>query len=723
MPQWTQLVERIRGYQADADGGFLDRLRDFLLATRPLDGPSAGPLSPFSLGVAGILTELRLDTASLAAGLVAEAFTSGVVTEAQIEAALGQEVAFLVTGIHRLSLLNPPLQKTEQAENFRKMILALAKDIRVVLIRLALCLQQYRTAAALPEPPAQLVDRARDILEIYAPIAHRLGIFWIKNELEDLAFKISNPLQYEGLRAEIQERRKGGTDVVAKVVAILETLLARHGIVGSVSGREKHLYSVWCKLRRKNTTVDALHDLIAYRIIVPDKVDCYRALGMIHGELRPIPGRFKDYIALPKGNGYQSLHTACIGPFGNRIEIQIRTGQMHQVAESGVAAHWQYKATEQRPGDRDAITGYAWLKNLLEIHRNAKDPNQFLENVKIDLFPDELYLFTPAGEILTLPRGASPVDFAYAVHSQVGDRCHGCKVNGRLVPLRTVLKTGDTVEILTAKNQQPNPNWLQFVVSGKAKYCIGRWLKRQKRGQTIALGRELLERELRKAGHGRTLSERFLRTAADLFELADGDELLLQIGTSRLSPAAVSQRLFPDAAGHGSSRKPGAGEDWRGGAQGRPAHAPLRLNGLLSEIMTQAARCCAPVPGDTIIGLVTTGRGITIHAKGCPNLAQMEKKFPERLIREIEWPDEARGEHHVARLRAMVHNRKNILTRISEAVAGSQANILEARFQDPDREPCILILEVEVRGRDHLAQVQRSVAALADVLNVDRMRG
>ncbi|MBF0425076.1 MAG: bifunctional (p)ppGpp synthetase/guanosine-3',5'-bis(diphosphate) 3'-pyrophosphohydrolase [Magnetococcales bacterium] len=722
MLQWPELIERIRDYHPEADAGVLERLRLFLAALPTRTAAVAHHAIPFHpMEVAEILTDLGLDMASVVAGMLVEGVTTAAVTLEQVRAEFGVTAAFLVEGTARIGQLSSRSRPDTQAEDYRRMILALARDIRVVLIRLALSLQQLRAMVTTNLPPdSPLVARITgEVLGIDAPIAHRLGIYWLKNQLEDLSFRLREPELYADLLDRLQKRRKGGADVVRKVVAIIGNRLEEYGIKGQVSGREKHPYSVWCKLQRKGSSLDDLHDLIAYRIVVENKADCYRALGMIHGELVPIPGRFKDYIALPKSNGYQSLHTACIGPFGNRIEIQIRTEEMHQMAEGGVAAHWYYKSGGLGVGKGVGVTGYAWLQELLKVHQGADDPEQFLENVKIDLFPDEIYLFTPQGKILTLPRGATPVDFAYAVHTAVGDRCQGCKVNGRIMPLRTPLNTGDTVEILTGKHPHPNRNWLQFVVSGKAKYCITRWIKERERDQLIAMGREMLERETRKIGHGLLLGDRAVQRGVEAFGLPDAEELFFQVGAARLSTTVALHRIFPEETAPGARAAgvgKGAGSEKKGsGKKG------LTLTGLLTDMAVHAARCCGPVPGDPIVGIVTTGRGITIHTRDCPTLHTFVHE-PERWIDTLTWPT-AEEDQHAARLRVMVSSAKRALAQTTEAVAGVKANILEARFRDRDREPCELLLEVEVHDSEHLEQVRKAVAALPGVFSVERVRG
>ncbi|MBF0401890.1 MAG: bifunctional (p)ppGpp synthetase/guanosine-3',5'-bis(diphosphate) 3'-pyrophosphohydrolase [Magnetococcales bacterium] len=764
---WAELVERIRSYHPGVDNAFLGRLyHQVEKISRPVDflagkgsaaageGKGAVPADlpaatgeatpPPALGwvpfrppeIATILVDLRLDMASIAAGLLLEGVASHRLTLADIRQDFGEDVAFLVEGVTKIAMLSARAKAEPQAEELRKMILSMAQDIRVVLVRLAFCLQQLRTMAAAQKteqalaaphlivpPPSRLT---REILEIYSPIAHRLGIYWIKNELEDLAFQLSQPEVYAALCEQVAAYRQGGADEVRKMVTVLTRLLRKHNISGHVLGREKHIYSIYSKLQRKGGSLDALYDMVGYRILVRKKSDCYRVLGMIHGEFRPIPGRLKDYIALPKSNGYQSLHSVVLGPFGNRLEIQIRTEKMHQVAESGVAAHWSYKEglhTKKHSG----ATGFDWLKRMLEQHQNADDPKQFLDNVKIDLFPNEIYLFSPRGDIITLPVGATPVDFAYAVHSEVGDHCQGAKVNGRMVPLRTTLSTGDVVEIITSRNQHPNLDWLRFVVTGQARYRINRWEKKRCWEQSIALGRELLGREIQKAGHGMSLTEKLMQQAAELFKLASVDELLVRLGSSVLSPTQVVGRLFPDwERGSPASKprsvpvlpKPGSKVAGKADELVPPA---LHLEGLLSEMAVVAARCCSPVPGDQIVGIVTTGKGITLHAQICPNLDSLRDQ-PDRWIETVDWPEEARHTY-LARLRVWASNRRETTTRISHAVSGAKAGIIKIQVQDRDRDPCQFLLDVDVTGLNALERVMQGLRGMAEVVGVERILG
>ncbi|MBF0623116.1 MAG: bifunctional (p)ppGpp synthetase/guanosine-3',5'-bis(diphosphate) 3'-pyrophosphohydrolase [Magnetococcales bacterium] len=706
MTRWNEVIDRILSYHADADVDLLERLQVFVDKLPKGKGRACLNVPLHPLSVVSILVDLRLDTSSIASGLLVDSLASKVVSLEQIRQEFGDDIANLAEGIVRIFGLPKPSSSEIQAEEFRKMLLAMAQDVRVVLVRLALCLQQVREASSYSEQDSRAL--AKEILDIYAPIAHRLGIHWIKNELEERCFQLSEPEVYSNLRSRLLARRKGGKDVVQKVIDFLVENLKLHGVIGRVYGREKNLYSIHGKLKRRQTEdMDTLYDLIAYRIIVEEKADCYRALGMVHSELRPIPGCFKDYIALPKGNGYQSLHTVVWGPFGNRIEIQIRTERMHEVAESGVAAHWVYKDKGLSSRKKNDTSGYAWLQQLLALHQSADDPTKFIENAKIDLFPDEIYVFTPQGKIITLPRNATPVDFAYAVHSAVGDSCRGARINERMVPLKTPLNTGDTVEILRGKQRSPNPNWQRFVVTSKAKQRIARWVKQQQRDQMIDLGRELLDRESVKSGSRYAVTEDQLHTLAREMGLADQYEVWFQIGVSELSAIHVLNKIYPDLLTRNTSK--GKRIRQHGGRRSRS----------FAEMAMRTAKCCSPVPGDVAVGVISTGRGITLHRSSCTNLVGLDRK---RWIEDIPWPD-GEGIVYPVRIQAMVYEQKRVLTEITQAFHDAQSDLISHRRQDKERDPCVFMLEAEVKDLAHLQVVLNRLRQVPGVVGVGRSRG
>ncbi|MEO5365930.1 MAG: bifunctional (p)ppGpp synthetase/guanosine-3',5'-bis(diphosphate) 3'-pyrophosphohydrolase [Magnetococcus sp. WYHC-3] len=721
MRQWTELLERIIDYYPEVDPALFARLSLFF-AEHPLPDSAPevvrDPDHPFI--IADLLASLKLDSASIAAAMLLDRVRMGGVELDLVRTVFGEDVAYLVDGVSRICTLSSRARTEGEAESFRKMAMAMARDLRVILIRLALKVRQMRFVTQRLDltPPARQL--AKDVLEIDAPIAHRLGMHRLKSELEDLGFQLRYPREYDDLRRQVLERRKGGADVVRRVVAILKNHLAHYGLEGQVSGREKHLYSIWNKLANRGMGLDDLYDLIAYRIIVPSQGDCYRVLGMVHGEFEPIPGRFKDYIALPKGNGYQSLHTAVFGPFGNRIEVQIRTERMHLVAESGVAAHWNYKAGNVHRVDTTGATGYAWLKQVLETHRSRENPERLLENVKFDLFPEEVYVFTPQGDIVTLPRGATPVDFAYAVHSEIGDRCQGARVNERMVPLRTQLNTGDRVDVITVKEPQPHPDWLRFVVTSKARYRITRWIKEQERTEKVNQGRELLEREAKKRGKGGSVSDKALRRALLAFGLERCEDLWLRVANGTIGLQQAINRMFPEGEGDEVETPPAAEELPRATRASVP-EIPELLN-LPRGMAVNLARCCNPVPGDPVVGIISTGRGIAIHVSSCPNLVSFADQ-PERWLNDLGW-SRGGGQRFVARLRVRATETRNLLATVGHAVTGVKSRILEARQRSHERSSASeLILDVEVETQSQLDEVLRAIRGASPFFNVDRIQG
>ncbi|OSM01432.1 putative (p)ppGpp synthetase I SpoT/RelA [Magnetofaba australis IT-1] len=726
---WDGAFQTLSAYLTPADQQLLARLPAFLAQLNWPADPSYPPPPPADpVTLAGIMANLRLDGASVAAGALILPMRLNLVDADAIEETFGSDVAFLANGVFRIACLGGQTPRDDsQLENLRKMILALSQDIRVILTRLALTLQALRAAVA--RPTSGGVDLAAESLDLFAPIAHRLGVYWVKSEVEDLAFQLLWPSEYAQMKNLVTQRRLGGANVVGKVVRILQRKLAEHSVVGRVKGREKHLYSVWTKIQRKQTDLEEMYDLIAYRIIVRSQEDCYRALGMIHSEFKPIPGRFKDYIALPKRNGYQSLHTVVFGPFGNRIEIQIRTEQMHQVAESGVAAHWSYKGAggelaENDPG-RGRATGYAWLKDQLERHQSGQGPSSFLEQIKVDLFPDEIYVFTPQGKIITLPKNATPVDFAYAVHSQVGDHCQGARINGRMAPLKSTLQTGDRVEVITSRERNPNSGWLNFVVTPRARQRITRWLKLQQRDQDTNLGRELLEREARKAGQGVSVNDKQLQRVINCFHAESPEDLTYMVGAGMISPTAVVARMCPEYADklQRDKKPPESISKPRGGAARsgvRRKKDELQLTGALEGLAVSAARCCGPVPGDEIVGVISTGRGIILHRVDCGNLKALADR-PERWLGDIAWNESLDGSF-TSRIQALAHNRRGVLTPISQAITECDGNLLDVHFQDRERDPCVILLEVEVTGQKQLDKVIAALRHLDGVQGVSRLR-
>jgi GTP pyrophosphokinase len=582
------------------------------------------------------------------------------------------------------------------------MLLAMARDVRVILIKLADRLHNMRTLDAVP--PAKRKRVARETMEIYAPIANRLGLNTLFHELQELAFSHLYPLRYRVLAKATKSARGNRREVVGKIEAAVKAKLAEAGIAATVFGREKHLYSIYRKMTEKHLSFSEVHDIYGFRVIVRDAPTCYLALGALHGLYKPVPGKFKDYIAIPKGNGYQSLHTALIGPYGVPVEVQIRTEQMHRLAEAGVASHWMYKDDEASLSELQKKT-HQWLQSLLEIQNQSRDPHEFLEHVKVDLFPDEVYVFTPKGRILSLPRGATAVDFAYLVHTDIGNRCVAAKVNGELVPLRTELRNGDRVEIITASHAKPNPAWLQYVRTGKARANIRHFLKTMQYDESAALGERLLEQALK--AQGASLAEideasweRVVRETVGRTRR----ELLADIGLGKQLPAVVARRLL--------KRAETAPE-----AKGKAAQVVIRGT---EGMAVQLASCCRPIPGDAIVGSMKKGQGLVVHNADCRQIERSRRNEPDQWI-DVEW-DPAGSRMYQAAIRVMVANRRGVLAKVASEIAEAGSNI-DSISMDEDRAVFTnMHFVLEVQNRQHLARVMRALRRLPDVQKISRVR-
>ena len=651
------------------------------------------------LHVARILASMRLDAQTIAAAILHDVIEDTPTLKEHLAERFGKAEAELVDGVSKISQIEFASKEEEQAENFRKMLLAMARDIRVILIKLADRIHNMRTLGALPREKQERI--ARETLEIYAPIAGRLGVRQWAHELEELGFKVLHPMRHRVLDDAMRRRRTNRKAIIDKVQLAVEGQLRDEGLHGHVSAREKHLYSIYRKMQEKHLSFDQIYDAYAFRIVV-DKVDtCYRALGVIHNLYKPIPGRFKDYIAIPKANGYQSLHTVVFGPFGLLAEVQIRTEEMHRVAEVGVAAHWLYKTgTEHAQMQQRALQ---WLKDLLEMQQEAGNPREFLEHLKIDLFPDEVYVFTPNGEIKKLPRGATAVDFAYDVHTDVGNRCIGARVNHEMVPLRTRLRNGDHVEIITSEWGRPSPSWLNFAATGRARAHIRQHLKSQQRGESVALGERLLGRAV--AAVGQPMPREGSAERKELLEalhLSDWDDLLEEVGMGRRAPSLVARQLVGELEQLGS----------------KDGHN-LLLSGT-EGVVVNYARCCRPIPGDPILGFLTAGRGIVVHTEDCPNISEY-RKHPEKWI-DVEWEKDIKGVFPVG-LRIESRNQRGALAAIAAAISDLEANIDSVAFEDRDGQITAMSFTVEVRNRSHLAEVMRRIRQQEAVVRIARTRG
>ncbi|MFA5122130.1 bifunctional (p)ppGpp synthetase/guanosine-3',5'-bis(diphosphate) 3'-pyrophosphohydrolase [Zavarzinia sp.] len=715
-----ELVERVRAYDPQADENLLNRAYVFSMKAHGSQKRASGdPYFSHPLEVAGILTEMKLDSNTIVTALLHDTIEDTVATYEDIERLFGPKIAQLVDGVTKLSKLERPASESvRQAENFRKLLVAMSNDIRVLLVKLADRLHNMRTLHFIKDPEKRK-RIAVETMEIYAPLAERIGMQEMKEELEDLAFGQINPDAREGIIARLAFLRTKGGTLIPKVSEQLRRTLLAAGIDCTIQGREKRPYSIWGKMEKKNISFEQLSDIMAFRIIVDDIGECYRALGVIHGAYPMVPGRFKDYISTPKRNGYRSLHSTVIGPEKQKIEVQIRTREMHEEAELGVAAHWRYKsgpgaAAPNQPAPTDGMQ-YRWLRELLEILEHASSPEEFLEHTKLEMFQDQVFCFTPKGDLIALPRGATPLDFAYAVHTSVGHTCVGAKVNGRLQPLRTQLANGDQVEIVRSKAQTPSPDWENLVVTGHARSAIRRFLRNQQRDQYLALGKEILAKAFQQGGH--EVSEKALEVAVRGLRQKSVEDLYVAVGQGLLTGRAVVEAVFP-----GEKLKEQAKVVPIGRAKARPAAGKgVPIKGLIPGMAIHYAGCCHPLPGDRIVGIVSTGRGVTVHSIDCKMLEQYNDQ-PERWL-DLAWSgDEAEGPH-TGRITAVVSNEPGSLSTVATVIAKNMGNVVNLKFTDRTTDFVEMMIDIEVRDLKHLTSIVAALRANPAVSSVDRARG
>jgi GTP diphosphokinase / guanosine-3',5'-bis(diphosphate) 3'-diphosphatase len=694
----NQLIDKLEGYLPPEDVERIQAAYDFAFQAHEGQRRRSGqPYITHPVAVADLLADLRLDPQTLIAAILHDVMEDTPTVKDEITTRFGAEVAELVDGVSKLDQIQFKSRAEAQAESFRKMLLAMVRDIRVIMVKLADRTHNMRTLGAMP--PAKRRAIARETLEIYAPIANRLGMHSIKVELEDLGFRSLYPRRYKVIETAVRKAKGNQKQFVGRIAHALEAALEKAGVPARIEGREKDVYSIYQKMRRKKVSLAEIVDVYGFRIIVRDADTCYRTLGVVHGVYKPMPGRFKDYIAIPRANGYQSLHTTLFGPNGMPIEVQIRTEEMHHVAESGIAAHWQYKE-----GD-DSVRSYSdrareWLQQLVEIQQGGNS-EEFLESVKVDLFPDKVYVFTPKGDIRRLPRGSTCVDFAYAVHTDVGNRCVAAKVDRRLVPLRTPLRNGQTVEIITAKGATPNPSWVNFVVTAKARAAIRQYLKNLKRSEAVDLGRRLLNQALEEFSLSlrKVPAETIDALVRDLGLRAE-DELFEKIGLGERIAPFVARRLLPGESDGTVDATAG----------------PLAIAGTEGLVVTYA-RCCFPIPNDPILANLSSGRGVVIHREACGNLSSFRKQ-PDKWI-SVTWQAAADRSFHVE-IKIEVTNRMGVLAQVASAIAGTQTNIDRVSVVERDSDTSTLIFELLVHDRRHLARVIRAIRGMPEVLKVTR---
>ncbi len=714
-----ELVERVRAYNSQADETLLNRAYVFGLKAHGAQKRHSGdPYFSHPIEVAGILTDLHLDDATIATALLHDTVEDTVATSAEIGELFGAEVAELVEGVTKLSRIEFSSEKARQAENFRKLLLAMSNDIRVLLVKLADRLHNMRTLRYIPSGEKRQ-HIAQETMEIYAPLAGRIGMQEFRDELEDLAFAELNSDARDSIIRRLDFLREQTGDLVERVATTLRAGLAENGVEARVAGREKRPYSIWKKMESKSISFEQLSDVIGFRIIVDSVETCYRALGIVHSAWPMVPGRFKDYISTAKRNGYRSIHTAVIGPERQRIELQIRTEDMDDVAERGLAAHWSYKEGARQSDDHMA---YRWVRELIEMLEHGDTPEEFLEHTKLEMFQDQVFCFSPKGDLISLPRGATPIDFAYAVHTDVGDTCVGCRINGRHMPLHTRLKTGDQVEIARSKAQTPSPTWENIVVTGKARSAIRRFVRQKQRDQYVRLGREIVERAFH--AERRDFSEKALSTALKLLPPVKIGEpkpadLYAAVGQGNVTARQVLEAVFPDIAVAEVRDNVVPLTVPRRARSGQPA-VPIR--GLIPGLAVHFGRCCHPLPGDRIVGIVTTGRGVTVHTIDCDTLEQFNDT-PERWL-DVSWDSDEAGESsHVGRIVTVLSNRPGAMAALSTVIAKGQGNISNLKITDRSADFFEIMVDIEVRNVRHLTNIIAALRANPTVNSVERARG
>jgi GTP pyrophosphokinase len=711
----TDILDKLYDYYPDADVDIIDRA--YIYSARVHAGQmrlSGEPYLSHPLEVASLLADMKLDPVSISAGLLHDVVEDTHATIDEIYHTFGNEVAHIVAGVTKISALPFSTDQQRHAENIRKMILAMADDIRVILIKLADRLHNIRTLHYHKKPEKQQAI-AQETLDIYGPIAGRLGIYWLKNELEETAFYYANPEEYNRIDGLLKKNQEERAKYVATVKTLIKEKMSEAGISCRVQGRHKQYYSIYQKMISQDLDFEEVYDIIAFRIVVENVSQCYAALGQIHARWKPIPTKFKDYIAVPKPNMYQSLHTTVIGPYGERMEIQIRSEQMDHVANFGIAAHWSYKEGKTQD-DINTKNTFAWIHNLVENQENFGNPEEFLENVRIDLFPDEVFVFTPNGDVRSLPKGATPVDFAYMIHTEVGSECTGAKVNGRLVPLQYELNTGDIVEILTTRGHQPSKDWLNFVKTVKAKSRIRHWLRKQEKERSLSLGRELCEKAFRKykLNFSTLVKSREMEKVAEAFNFKSTEDLIANVGIGKITPLQIIRKLDPQFA----EKKDSTLIDKIMGPRDRKQKEKtegVSVHGL-DDILIRFGKCCQPVPGDPITGYITHGAGVTIHRSGCVNALKLN---PDRQI-DVEWNTNDNGEFPVS-LKITASDRMGLLAEISTEISKAAANIYDVRLENRGNKSIYGKFTIMVKDRGHLESVISRLKKIQAVQEVKRL--
>jgi len=718
MLRLSDIIDKVEAYHPNAD---LDMVRRaYVYASQAHQGQTRKSGDPYfihPLEVADLLADMRLDEHAICAGILHDTIEDTETTQEELEEHFGKQVAEIVHGVTKLNIsFNTAFEK--QAENFRRMLVAMAQDIRVILVKLADRLHNMRTLEHMKPHKQERI--AKETLEIYAPLANRLGIYWLKAALENLCLRYLHPKDWAELDGKLQASQKDRETYIEDVQKILEDKMKEGGVPCKVKGRVKHAYSIWRKLKAQDIEFEQVNDIIAFRVITDDITHCYQALGICHATWRPVPGRFKDLVAMPKPNGYRSLHTTVIGPDVQRVEIQIRTEEMDSVAENGIAAHWAYK--EGKPAVDAGDEQFAWLRQLMEWQKEFKDPTDFISTVKVDLFADEVYIFTPKGEVKELKRASTPVDFAYLIHSEVGDHCTGARVNGRMVPLKHRLKNGDTVEIMTSANQRPNKDWLNFVKTAKARTRINAYLRKEQRRRAVELGRDILDKEAKRYGRSlqKIIKSKAIDKAVSASRYPKTEDLLAAVGYGKVKPLDILQRCLPEevlSKGPQEVKKPrtGLGKLIDAMAKRSKSTTGVTVAGI-DDMLVRFAKCCSPVPGDAIVGFVTRGRGITVHAIACDKALRLD---PERKL-EVSWDTKTNVARSVE-LKVVTDDKPGILATMSQAFSNSGVNILNANCKARKDTRAVNMFLVTVSDADQLRRVMKEIELLPGVYSVERV--
>ena len=712
----NDILEKVSAYLPKSEQALIQKAYVFSASAHAGQRRLSGePYLSHPLEVAHILAELRLDAPTIAAGLLHDTLEDTQSNVSDLEEQFGEEVAQIVEGVTKIGKVRFTSKEEAQAENIRKMILAMAEDIRVIIVKLADRLHNMRTLQHQKGIKQRLISQ--ETMEIYAPLANRLGLYRVKVQLEDISFQYLRPDVYYQIKSGVEQHQTLGQQYIERVTGLIQSILDENSIPGRVSGRQKHLYSIFHKMQRQGLSLDQVHDLVAFRVILKSVRDCYAVLGLIHSIWKPVPGRFKDYISMPKANMYQSLHTTVIGPDGERIEIQIRTEEMHEINEYGIAAHWKYKDGSNL-SERDADR-FRWLRQILDWQKELKDPREFMASLRFDLFQDEVYVFTPRGEVRELPDEATPVDFAYMIHTEVGNHCAGAKVNGKLVPLDTALKNGDTVEIITDEKRSPSRDWLKFVKTAKARTRIKHWIRTEERSRSIALAKEMLEKEGRRIGVNfkKLMKERSLEPVAEEYSFRSVDDLLSAVGYAKLTPRQILNRFLPKpVAEETPERQRGKKEDKEAPrkTEGKARQEGVSIKGV-DDVLVRFAQCCQPLPGDPIVGYISRGRGVTVHKSDCSNVQGLE---PERLLN-VTWEGE-KQDSFPATIQMLCRNEMGVLQSITALLTERQVNIDSGHFRSDVDGNSEVVLTVQVQDTDHLYKTIDAISRIPAVVEVVR---